>query len=452
MECEVCCEKINRSTNARVECPNPTCEFIVCKKCVRHYLMESMDMSHCMNCKAQWGRLYSIEKLNRSFWVNDYTPHRKEILTEREMSKIPETIEYAAQVKRLDLLAVEKKRLTGMKSELIKQVKKLQMDIYEVERKQWEIKHGIGEGTGIGGSGEKEERKRFTMSCQNPDCNGFLSQQYKCEICNLYTCSKCLEFMDGENDDAHECNPDNIKTADEIRATTKPCPNCSQRIYKVSGCDQMWCIDCKVSFSWNSGRIIMGGVIHNPHYYEYLQKVNGGEQANRNPQDVPCGGLINFYTIANILITIDRDKKYNLSKLHQVISDITYNRIVMLREKVLITENMRDLRADYILKKISREDFSARILHNDKINQKSREELHVYELLSVYGIEFFRAIYDMKAGFSIDEEIEKFRNLIEYCNAQFRVIGATYNYISTQLSPETYRYSTIKATIASLKG
>ena len=62
-----------------------------------------------------------------------------------------------------------------------------------------------------------------------------------------------------------------VETAKLIRQTTKPCPKCGLRIHKASGCDQMWCIDCKTTFSWNTGEIVTGGIIHNPHYFQYLR-------------------------------------------------------------------------------------------------------------------------------------------------------------------------------------
>jgi hypothetical protein len=64
----------------------------------------------------------------------------------------------------------------------------------------------------------------------------------------------------------------------------------------VRNCDQMFCTNCNTPFSWASGRKITNGVIHNPHYFEYLRAMNGGAMP-RNPGDIPCAGnLPNAWT------------------------------------------------------------------------------------------------------------------------------------------------------------
>lgn len=150
--------------------------------------------------------------------------------------------------------------------------------------------------TSFNGTSPDAERKKFIMKCQSENCPGFLSTQYKCGVCDVYTCSECLETKD----DDHECKKENIESAKMIKKETRSCPTCATRIYKIDGCDQMWCVDCKTAFSWNSGQI-SNTRIHNPHYYEYLRQTNGGV-IPREPGDIPGGAAacVQFPTLIDL--------------------------------------------------------------------------------------------------------------------------------------------------------
>jgi hypothetical protein len=157
---------------------------------------------------------------------------------------------------------------------------------------------------------DDSERKKFIMKCQAAKCPGFLSTQYKCGVCDVFTCSECLEIKD-EN---HECKKENIESAQMIRKETKACPSCATRIYKIDGCDQMWCVDCKTAFSWNTGKVV-NSRIHNPHYYEYLRQTNGS--VPREPGDIPggaaaCGQFPTLTEVRNYLSKLGTTPKIQL--------------------------------------------------------------------------------------------------------------------------------------------
>jgi hypothetical protein len=56
----------------------------------------------------------------------------------------------------------------------------------------------------------------------------------------------------------------------------------------LRNCDQMYCTACNTPFSWTTGKKVTNGMIHNPHYFEFLRKSNGGVMP-RTPGDIPCG-------------------------------------------------------------------------------------------------------------------------------------------------------------------
>ena len=457
MTCQICCEKYNKSLNLKITCPIGECNFDACKTCIRQYLLNTVKDPNCMKCNAQWNQQFIIENLNKSFWDNDYKSHRTKILTDTEISKIPETIQYAENYSKLEKFVKEKQTIDEKIKELNKEIIKYKLQSREISLKIHNIKNG----------NEVCERKKFIMPCQNNDCKGYLSSQYKCELCELYTCPHCFEIIGHNKNDNHVCDDNSLKSAEEIKKTTKPCPNCGQRIFKIVGCDQMWCTECKVAFSWNTGKIETNN-IHNPHYYEYIKK-NGS--INRNIGDVQCGGLINYYTLnTRLLRGLENSKdeqckniKYKLTNIHRTINHITYHEIQNARAKINLLTDCKMLRAKYILKKISKDEMAKQIYQNDKQRRKNQEILHIYELISVYGIEFFRELennqfyIDFRTS-SLDafkiylhNSFSQFTNLINYCNNQFAIISATHNLSIMQINSSNFTMSSNKFKITDLK-
>jgi len=330
------------------------------------------------------------------------------------------------------------------------------------------------------GEDTEKERKKFIMPCPADNCRGYLSSQYKCELCKLFTCPDCFEVIGYSKDEPHECKEDNIKSAELIKKETKGCPKCGVRIFKIEGCDQMWCTECKVAFSWNTGKIVVNGNIHNPHYYKYLQQngLNPGT-APRNPGDVICGGLIPYYSMNglvrflngfNLATWFDYFKKHNwkfatfvnenkitnigelttiMNDLHRLVNHISNVDLINCRNKVRTLENHDNLTVQYILNNKTKDELATAIFKNDILRKKSLELLNVYELLNVVGIERFNTIYDFYVNNNkkltytkpngerevcltelfekIVDLISEYNGLLKYCNKQLSVISYTFN-------------------------
>ena len=297
------------------------------------------------------------------------------------------------------------------------------------------------------------------MPCPVDDCRGFLSSAYKCGACGNHACPRCLEVLGpNPNHVQHTCDEDAVKTADLIKSTTKPCPKCGERISKIEGCDQMWCVSCHTAFSWRTGNI-ENGTIHNPHYYQYQRQVNNGE-AVRNPGDVLCGGLPNWFSMRRTMRTkwhqnpqpsdtSSNDLK-NFVKItelfeyiHRIIAHITHVDLVAVRQNVRNASDHRDLRIQYILNRIDEKKMSEIINSVNKKSMKDNELLHIYELISVVGIEMFASIQNKVMYESTQEENEnittnemtqflkekacEFIKFMDYCNEQMRKISISYN-------------------------
>ena len=124
-----------------------------------------------------------------------------------------------------------------------------------------------------------EEVKKVIIGCPATGCSGFLNN-YKCIICFQKTCSKCLSIHDiriGEIYNDNGCKIEDIETLKLIKSDSKNCPRCGIAIYRTEGCNQMWCTSCHTGFSWKTGKIETN--IHNPHYFEWLDKTGNREDA-----------------------------------------------------------------------------------------------------------------------------------------------------------------------------
>ena len=494
MTCNICCEKYNKSLHAKVTC---ICEFDACKTCIRTYLLSTTKDPHCMKCKNQWSNKFVIDNLNRSYIDGDYKNHRKTLLVDREISRTPELMNLVERTKLIE----EKIQEIDEINIRFKEVRKL---YNELSKKLSEKKHDLSRIR----TGEKIiDRKKFIMPCPGENCKGYLSSQYKCEICKVHTCPHCYEIIGYNKDDAHICIEANLQTTALIKKETKGCPQCGVRIYKISGCDQMWCTECKVAFNWGNGKIIYGGQVHNPHYYQYMREQNDEQTATRNPGDVLCGGLVTYNVFSYFVRYINeynQPKWFDMMKndvvinqftqeykidtiaqittillhLHRTVNHINNVNLFNTRTKVRILDNNDELTIQYILNKKTKKQLATDIYKNDVSRKKHTELLNIYELLGVVGIEKFTNLMDLYKNINKNQAtsfsggplnienlsllvhavinvITEYHNLLNYCNRLSVDISINYNQSVTliQYFHSKYKYHVLngKYTIASFE-
>lgn len=460
-ECPICCEPYNKSTRKEVCCEYSDCNYSCCKTCVRQYLLSSTMDPHCMNCKKAWNQKFIVMSLNKAFVTKDYCNHRKQLLVEREISKLPDTMELATKCERISSLYNQASEIYTKIKELKAKKREASVDdeeyyqeyvdrhnqIYVLQNRRQQILHLIDDLKNKTTS--SQEKKKFIMGCANPDCRGFLSTSYKCELCKKFTCPTCLEFI-GEHSDKekHICNEDSVKTAEAIKKETKPCPNCGERIYKIDGCNQMWCSQCHTTFDWISGKIDHG-VIHNPHFFEYQQTLRekGKTTLNTfgrcNPMNVP-EWYIFYNSVLNPLQMIDSHIISHLTSMYRIISHITIVEIPNIRAKMEQSEDTSVIRVEYILQKIDKKTMGSRVVQKDKARKKSSDIFNIYELISNVGREMLHGLNDLTVDSSLAlestaiEQCYNFEKLITYCNEQFSEIGASYGGVVPMITQDTF--------------
>ena len=117
-------------------------------------------------------------------------------------------------------------------------------------------------------------------------------------------------------------------------------------------CDQMFCVECHTAFSWQTGAVV-NGVIHNPHYYEFLRNQGNGT-APRNAGDVPCGGVPYYTHLANAIRLLDPETQRLVMRIHRLTAEITDQRIQMYQGAFNMDDN-GDLGVLYLMKEITKE-------------------------------------------------------------------------------------------------
>jgi hypothetical protein len=401
-----------------------------------------------MGCRREWNREFLDSIMTKTFVDNEYKKHREEVLFQREKSMLPETMPYVertviangyyAEMKKLqeikEKLAIEQRNIpyVAMGEDTEKIIKyQTKLTKYQIKKNDLDLNINLlafKRNLVLGRANSPIiEVRQFVRACPANDCRGFLSSQWKCGLCNVWVCPDCHEIK-GENRDAnHTCDPNNVATAQLLAKDTKACPKCASMIFKISGCDQMFCVSCQTAFSWNTGRIVTGA-IHNPHYYEYLRRTGGGE-IRREAGDIPCGGIPPYRIIQakmKDLFASEIDGNYfrpdTIHRLHQHIEFVEIPHYQTNR----VNDN-RDLRIRYLMKEIDEKDFKRLLQQREKADNKKQEILMVFQM-------FLQACADIMQRFILlarkrkdaKQFIDEFEGLREYTNESITKIAKRY--------------------------
>ena len=449
MSCGVCCESFNKSNHARVTCP--FCPFGACVTCHERYLCDTTEDAHCMSCRKGWSRETLVDNFTQKFVSRTYKQRREDLLFEREKSLMPATQPYVelelkirglnpkiAELKhkkdlaqeewgrtsalKLGPLAVEHGVATEFEASIIrhklaqekrKVVSDILIDIEHLEWHQNQLMHRLH-----GGQVEHEKRQ-FVRACPFADCKGFLSTVWKCGMCDNWSCPECHEVKGKEKDGAHTCDPNNVATAQLLAKDSRNCPKCAAMIFKINGCDQMYCTQCHTAFSWRTGRIETG-TVHNPHYYEYM-RARGTLQ--RNPGDVPCGGFPDYVTVLTNLRSIGRgDVRYVLiANAHRAHGHCQW--AVIPRYDTNRIEDNRDLRIKFMIGDISNDIFKSKIQQREKARQRKTDIRQVMEMMLAVLNDLFQAFVQDK---EIDTLCTSLLGLQAHVNATLDKISTRY--------------------------
>jgi len=239
-------------------------------------------------------------------------------------------------------------------------------------------------------------KKTFTWPCPVSDCKGYLDEEYKCGLCQVVVCEKCHQRKEDDDEHKtdetkHKCNDGDVETVKELKKSTRQCPNCRVLIFKISGCDQMWCTKCYTPFSFKTGEIISGR-IHNPHYYEHMRTKNAlRPEPNQDVLPAEFGGLRQGVVpgegcgLPDLIFVTEVVRSYDLNfqleELHRQIGhieDIVMHRLRRLRDFYTPSHAPRFMRILHMLGRLNEKEWKTRLVRNDK------DAIYAHEMMEIY--------------------------------------------------------------------
>jgi hypothetical protein len=420
-DCVICDNKVG----AAVICSY--CKFECCRSCYESNCLEKKNMI-CMNCKKMHDNAFFYNNTSSSFRDKKWKKLISEKLFQEEESKFPITQAYIARYnelidKQIDIynkLALTEKevlyenekcmlhktRLIPLKyknieSEAFKElrniIRRLKYRLEMNKRLLYDMKNNMynwnpNEDTDESTDEIKEDPSLLiVMGCMKSECRGYVTKKYTCGICETKYCKDCRNICDDE----HKCNADDIASVKLLDDTTKPCPKCKISISKIDGCDQMWCINCKTAFSWSNGTI-ENGLVHNPHYFEYLRRTQGSVpryDENNNINNNICdnnGNIINPDRLLNIMMPIIRllVENSNTTESDYLLDIIRRNNHingVFINGKKFRIDRDNDVeyqtRIDYLTNKINKEKFISLLFSRNQRLSKNHDIRLILEMV-----------------------------------------------------------------------
>ena len=405
--CGICIEPYNKVANTEVKCC--FCEKSSCRRCIQTFLTTSTNDPHCMHCNKLWEREFIDDNLTMTYRMGDYKNHRENILLDREIALMPATQHRAEQIRSAEKM--EKEVLPPFNNQL-KELYDKQAAITKEINATYNARATALYKINLLRTGRGEKAKvetQFVRKCPDGECRGFLSTAWKCGLCSKWACPECHEIKGDERDAEHTCNPDNVATAKLLAKDSRPCPGCGTVITKIEGCDQMWCPQCHCAFSWRTGQKETG-VVHNPHFYEWQRKQNGGV-APRVAGDVACGGIPAYHDVRSRLLGLGAKEIELVLNFHRIVTHVQHVDIQRYHNVFNQLDN-QDLRIQYLLGHLSSELMKVEVQKREKRREKERAMRRAMEVLVQAGTDLLRrmmAEIDLQKKRSIMEEIDALR-------------------------------------------
>ena len=249
----------------------------------------------------------------------------------------------------------------------------------------------------------------YINKCQTENCQGYLNLEFHCDLCESSFCQQCYKKKSFE----HTCHPDDILTTNLLKTDTKPCPGCKTPIFKIEGCSQMFCTNCKTTFDWQTMVIDYSGFVHTPEFFEHM---------NKNGEDVVF--LPNIELVHYVLaLETHASHKHTVLNHYSLVQHFQLDILQKYPDQKNQEENL-DLRVKFLMDEIDEIKWRSTIKLRDTLFQKKKSVRKILDYFVWYSLNYF----DEFEYFVSEEEIHDFivrsEHLRTYTNYQFRKLSA----------------------------
>lgn len=403
--CDICCEDRKKFIKCGL------CDFECCPECLETYVLGGNEIFRCMNVNC--GNVFSPKVLAENYtkkWLSDkksgYAAHLLKIDVESEKSKIPSTLPLVPKydemlLVRKEQLKIDRKlhKIPEKRGEEFYYLRVKLEDLHEIERR---IKDELFEGKIT----ETPKIEKFIQGCPTEGCRGLINDKFICLVCNARICEKCRLL----ESPSHKCDPNDVESVKAMAENTKPCPKCATGIFKIDGCDQMFCMTCQTAFSWETGKIETGN-IHNPHYFQWLR--DSGKEVPRAPGDNPalrCGEVPHQYQFRPLLGLAMMG--FSGNKEEYVFWTTTFGSLLnfagdyqvsnRMNSARLCERSMKEFRLKYLKNTITEEKWAAQIFFSKQYQRLNLMLGEIYDSLRIIlaekCIELYQKLQEYWAG------------------------------------------------------
>jgi hypothetical protein len=465
--------KLRRSTDdlcgihaiyrTKISCPS--CSQDCCKICYRKYFLDILEEPQCMykECKKGFSIEFmlgydgNIQRFSGKFVWGPLKEHREDVLLDQILARLPtfqlvvtEQITKERYKERLSKINERVKEIQLQNSQIIRNI--IVLEEYDINNKELyqifnrnklrllklrelinEVHASFSVPTVKKDVDEKLNKTHGNCLDRENGCNGFINHEWECGICSMKVCSKCYTRKEKE----HECDPNEVESIKALKDISKPCPGCNQMIEKTHGCSQMWCINCRNFFDWNTLKIIKRTqYVHNPEHVAWLAKNSKVLGNVADPVEVnACDISFDHITALNIPDSARDILTENLRICNEIRDEIGRYRDPLEKniEKHAVDFLRGKIDKNYLKKLVQRNYKSSkkaefanmhRMMYNDNVRNilvYSRSE--IVKLTSPYGLQQNHT--EIEA--ILQNTITVLNNLRDYTENNLKTLGELFN-------------------------